>query len=486
MRPTRRLGLLIPALWGADAYGGKKHERAMNDMIIPLFPILFPAGRPEPTQAAGILMIYVKGGMYRVGAQSSSEEPEAVTAARVLRNIMTTGGPAIGPRGFARREVRRFPMTLVTDNHTVRSLGRSAQLWDSLVLLEFEAALRQLVARGYSGRGHGGLKAEATGPVEDNAYSRRGTNLLNTKNVSASLKAFFVWKLLALASSPYRTTVFLDNDVLVLSRTFVVDLLTRSLRVSDFAIGVDPSRPPVWSHQYQRRKDVYVRTGTTVGAPDMYGQGLPPLCSCVIAYRRTPSVEKLLLLAASRLLLYTNPFDHTVATRQRVRQSDQEMLWFQLAQGTPDPSLRLMVLPEEYYCPAYWPSAPRGRWREKAYFLNVAAIAAGRRPTWTTRWGEYDCHAVHFHHSHRHLTGAHPKLAPGAIRLFNERVGRGSSDRPACPADSPRTDLDPSPHLNCTHYAWGLAHAIEASSVNLFQATLQQRYNVTLFAANAK
>lgn len=66
----------------------------MNDMIMPLFPTLFPAGRPEPSQAAGVLMIFVKGGMYHDRAQSSSEEPEAVTAARVLqpRNIMTTGG----------------------------------------------------------------------------------------------------------------------------------------------------------------------------------------------------------------------------------------------------------------------------------------------------------------------------------------------------------------------------------------------------------
>ena len=288
--------------------------------------------------------------------------------------------------------------------------------------------------------------------------------------------------------------------------------------------------------------------GHAIVTPDMYAHGLPPLCTCLMAYRRTPSVVRLLEGAAAqqveqipatlaqdgwgsgqhpwppstlgshgcvclraevkgfesqaaRLMLSTNPVDASynkswlargrgsapwlaskAAARKaaranasrmgtrlvggvgghpcpgcHVRQSDQEMIWFQLAEGPTDtvlllvergpvarvpglgtlcncasglqrPStllqaLRLLVLPEEYICPAWWPSSPKGTKATVPFYWYVRAIAGegaqgSRRPTWRTLWGEYDCHATHFHHSRRHLEGAKPPLKKGVVERF--------------------------------------------------------------------
>ena len=86
-------------------------------------------------------------------------------------------------------------------------------------------------------------------------------------------------------------------------------------------------------------------------------------------------------------------------------------------------ALRLLVLPEEYICPAWWPSRPKGTKATVPFYWYVRAIAGegaqgSRRPTWRTLWGEYDCHATHFHHSRRHLEGAKPPLKKGVVERF--------------------------------------------------------------------
>ena len=144
-----------------------------------------------------------------------------------------------------------------------------------------------------------------------------------------------------------------------------------------------------------------------------------------MVYRRTPSVERVFRGATARLLLNLNPHDFSVGGRKsRVRQSDQEMLWFQLATAPPDPTLRLFVLPEEYFCPAWFPGVGRKSNAASPFHTFVDAISRGQRPQWTTRWGKYDCHATHFHHTHEHLARARPQLPEGTVERFDRVVLR--------------------------------------------------------------
>ena len=58
------------------------------------------------------------------------------------------------------------------------------------------------------------------------------------------------------------------------------------------------------------------RTGASVAEeavlePPMFGRGMPPVCSCLVAFRRTPRVRRLLSHAAGRLALRLNPTDLT-------------------------------------------------------------------------------------------------------------------------------------------------------------------------------
>ena len=196
----------------------------------------------------------------------------------------------------------------------------------------------------------------------------------------------WVWKLATFLLTPFRKTLYLDADVLVLSPTFVSDLLEGSLRIADMAAPVDPNRPG--------RKIVMSRTGTFHINPPMFGRGIPPLCMGLAAYRLTPAVVRLFNRAAIRLMGRQHARDPTDESKL-VRQSDQEMVWFQLMYGRADKELRVFGLPEEYYCPMI----P----------LRGSVFSPATAPAWATSWTrgdrsrEYPCHAVHGHYNARTL-----------------------------------------------------------------------------------
>lgn len=85
--------------------------------------------------------------------------------------------------------------------------------------------------------------------------------------------------------------------------------------------------------------------------PPMFAHGLPPPCAGIIAFRRVRKVRQFFVNTAARLLNQTNMADSTQASLG-VRQTDQEMMWFELMHGPPAKQPYLLELPEEYYCPA--------------------------------------------------------------------------------------------------------------------------------------
>ena len=309
-------------------------------------------------------------------------------------------------------------MTLACDNATLAILRTRPQwygLWDSYMLLDTAKARRAFFAG----------------------------NLLQERR---QLQLHFLWKLMAQAMTPYEETLYLDNDVLVLQATLAKDLLTNTLRVSDLVMPVDPVRQAPRTSRSEARKAKQSRQfGHVAKTPPMYDMGIPPLCTCVMAYRRTPSVLRLLEGATIRLALSLNPADPTVSTGMPViiRQSDQEMLWIELTQSPPDPLLRLFVIPEEYFCPAYWPQVDVPSTKGISFYDYVSAWSTqgkknatqtGKKkraavvPVWTTgyRTAGYPCKATHFHHSHTHLLETRPPLKQRTVTEFEQALGRGS------------------------------------------------------------
>ena len=86
-----------------------------------------------------------------------------------------------------------------------------------------------------------------------------------------------------------------------------------------------------------------------------------------------PKVRRFLLSAAARLLGAMHPTDPTNQSI-KIRQSDQEMMWFELMHGPAAKQPYLLELPEEYYCPA----AP-GSVQSQDYFR---LLGNGVNPTW--------------------------------------------------------------------------------------------------------
>jgi len=136
--------------------------------------------------------------------------------------------------------------------------------------------------------------------------------------------ASFVHKLAALARTRYERALFLDNDIRVLQPSLVHSLLSSTLAVADLAMPLDTNRE--------------------TGAFEM----APPLCSCLVAYHNTAEVRRLWEGASLRLLTHRHP---------HVRQTDQEMIWFEWTQN--QTRLRVLALPEEYYCPLPANAAPQ-------------------------------------------------------------------------------------------------------------------------------
>ena len=147
-----------------------------------------------------------------------------------------------------------------------------------------------------------------------------------------------------MASTAYARTLFIDLDVYVLDPALVHELLASSLRAADVVMpGPVPERHKLVSSA------LTVRT-----------RGVPVLCSCLMAFRRTSRVRAWMHDAARGILRAERP--------ELGRQGDQEYLWLNRAENTTHGRLRVLGLPDEYYCPA-------------AERVRVEAVGAGgRRP----------------------------------------------------------------------------------------------------------
>jgi len=208
-------------------------------------------------------------------------------------------------------------MALVCDRVIFDHLTRAslASLWDSHVVI---ANVTQSTAGALAA-------ARATLPHDAPPPSQRNT--IATKTIP------WLYKLAVAMLTPFEETVFLDTDVLLISPSLIDDLLARSLRVGDFAAPLDPLREPRQPPMKHSMRD-FVR-------------GVPPMCMALYALRSgVPSVRRLLESAARRMLLRDS--DEQL---DRFRHGDQEFVWFELFHGPPDPELRVLFLPEEYYCP---------------------------------------------------------------------------------------------------------------------------------------
>ena len=171
----------------------------------------------------------------------------------------------------------------------------------------------------------------------------------------------------------------------VLSRTYVHDLLHNSLRLHDIAMPVDIGRPGNSASSRRSERSKYTRATHADSSndrgdglvdqlkPPMFAHGLPPPCAGIIAFRRVRKVRQFFVNTAARLLNQTNMADSTQASLG-VRQTDQEMMWFELMHGPPAKQPYLLELPEEYYCPA----AP-GSQQSQDYFR---LLGDGVNPTW--------------------------------------------------------------------------------------------------------
>ena len=281
---------------------------------------------------------------------------EAVVAARLLRE-----GPLVS---------RTWQLAIVASPATWTFIERQPDtqgLWDAHVPLNVTLA-RQLLER------------QRQRTLEPGA---KWVMRMQPANVH------WVWKAATFLLTPFHETLYMDADILVLRPSFVSDLLERSLRVADLVSPVDPNRPG--------RKSVRSRTGKFHINPPMYGRGIPPMCMGLLAYRLTPAVRRLIERATARLMGQSFLEDPTDRTK-RIRQSDQEMIWAELMYGPVDHDLRVMPLPEEYYCPMIKIQGAVNRWSSA--------------PTWKTSWTignpsrEYPCHAIHGHFSDSKLTVA--------------------------------------------------------------------------------
>ena len=243
-----------------------------------------------------------------------------------------------------------MPMALCRDEAALGTMGVTsavaASLWDIQYNLTLDPRIRAQ------------LQIDSGGRLTSTQQARRG----------ATEKAFIeisYYKLSALMSTPFERTFFVDNDIFVLEPSLPHDLLTRTARLCDLAMPIVPIRQGLW------------------GSPPA-----PNLCTCMIYYRNRPEVIDLFLGAALRLARAVHP---------HVQQRDQEMIWFEWVEARPQ--LRLLILPEEYYCPSTATKKIDGQ-----YIWNIDfKVAKGRKSKIT---GEpttpVPCKSVHGHSSRYH------------------------------------------------------------------------------------
>ena len=94
------------------------------------------------------------------------------------------------------------------------------------------------------------------------------------------------------------------------------------------------------------------------------GWAVPPLCGCLMLYNKTEAVKQWLLSSAQRLLTVTDQ-------HADLRLGDQEYLWYEWVEGR-GRNLRLLVLPEEFYCPGNGATFEHSRDRP-LYMAHVVA-----------------------------------------------------------------------------------------------------------------
>ncbi len=215
-------------------------------------------------------------------------------------------------------------------------------------------------------------------------------------------------KLVALMNTPFERTLFVDVDIWVLRPQFVWEMLAHKLQLSDIAMALDPNRA----------KATY------------YNAIVPPICTCLMAYRNATIVHEQMEAARAGLMRRAH---------RSVRQSDQEYMWFE---WTRRPQLRLLVLPEEYYCPmqpAPVPSVPI-----EAALSGGFLLPPTYAPVWTTPLGQYRCHTVHTHMLDTTMlnrlrtnlsSGWKPTATAGAISSL------GSTALPSAPPSMPPQDI---------------------------------------------
>ena len=282
-----------------------------------------------------------------VDASSRKHALEAAGAARMLKLTMR---PAL-------------PLILAANSCFRELLKAEAALWDQHRPLRLLEELRP-----YAPGGDGYEAPILSKGCSENVSERfRGVSLRGgvLRGDHPLKRLAFVLKLCALLSSETSRTLYLDLDVFVLSADLAMELLTSALLLADVAMpGPVPER-----HQL-------VEPALTVAS-----RSVPVLCSCLMAYRSTPAVLAWFRDAARSTLRTERP--------DLSRQSDQEYLWLQRAENATHAKLRVLGLPDEYYCPA-----------PERVFVDMDP-ARGASPVLRahTRIGgqTYECRSVHGH-----------------------------------------------------------------------------------------
>ena len=210
-----------------------------------------------------------------------------------------------------------WPLMLFANPALQMALARrnATSLWDEHRPIRLAPELREFAPRGY----------DADSDDGSNPRKRR--------------PSVYAFKLSALALTEYDRTVYLDLDVFVLNPSLVNVLLTSTLRVADVAMpGPVPGR--------------FAMASGEKGAARENALGVPVLCSCLIAYRKTAGVLAWMIDAARALMQRRNP--------ELRRQGDQEYLWFMWwSVHASKGSLRVLGLPDEWYCPWRTPRVAR-------------------------------------------------------------------------------------------------------------------------------
>ncbi len=311
----------------------------------------------------GVLNFFFLKQLPRTALDTQRAITELVTAADVLHDVMRPSFPtmlAANPLALEALSAAGSPVTLRWDASRILAL-----------CAEFEPWLRTKWQRQH---GAAGIDANSKASSLPSSWGTCAT----VKDTGCTWNVY-LWKLASFLQSPFKRTLYLDQDVLVVWPPLVHGLLTQTLTIADMASPLDVGRffPPYSTSP------------------------VPPICGCFIAYSNATEVQELFLGAASRLV---------GKVHRGVRQGDQEMIRFEWMSGRQ--SLRLITLPEEYYCPGL-------------QYVQQNVTHAEWRTSWkgtlNVERGRYRCKAVHAHgFLPSHLT----RLTGGA---YHPRTGGASS-----------------------------------------------------------